>query len=448
MTDELNVPRLIERKRDGGALTDGEWRALIAGYVGGSIPDYQLAALAMAIMFQGLEPAEIAALTGAMVDSGARFDLAALPGPVVDKHSTGGIGDKTSLLLAPMLASLDVVVPMVAGRGLGHTGGTLDKLESIPGFRTGLSLGEARNQLDRAGAFIMGQTPELVPADRKLYALRDVSGSVESLPLIAASVMSKKLAEDLDGLVLDVKTGSGAFITDPARSLELARTMIELGERRGCRTVGLLTAMDRPLGIACGNALEVREAIAGLGGAGPADLMEVTVALAIEMLQVARPEIGRHDARRTVEGTIASGAAIERFRRLIAAQGGDPRVVDEPDRLPRAPHREPLRSPRDGTVVRVEPRAIGHAIIGLGGGRRLATDTIDPAVGVEVLVKPGDRVDAGAPLAIIHAGSVDSLEQARRALSRAIPIGEEAEPQLPLIGPRVTIDGTQPLGPE
>jgi len=438
------VPRLIERKRDGAALTPGEWQALIQGYVTGDIPDYQMAALAMAVVFRGLEADELVALTAAMRTSGDQFALADLGRPRVDKHSIGGVGDKTSLLLAPMLAVLDVAVPMISGRGLGHTGGTLDKLEAIPGFDTRLTLHAARAQLERIGAVMVGQTPELVPADRKLYALRDVTGTVESIPLIAASIMSKKLAESLTGLVLDIKTGSGAFIRDPGQSLVLAETMIRLGEASGCRTVGLLTAMDRPLGIACGNAIEVEEAIAGLRGAGPPDLMEVTYALGAEMLLASSLEADRDQARRKVEAVVASGAALERFGRLIEAQGGDPRVIDDPARLPQAPVVVDLLADRSGVVTSADPRAIGHAIVALGGGRSRTEDAVDPAVGFRVYVKPGDGVDRGARLATVLARSADQVPAALAALSAALPIGESAAP-LPLVSHRVSRDGVIPL---
>src|SRR5215211_8064674 len=296
------IPELIEHKRDGRALTPGQW--------GGLVPDYQMSALLMAIFFRGLEPGELAALTDAMIESGDRLRFDGHPVPVADKHSTGGVGDKVSLLLAPMVASCGVAVPMMSGRGLGHTGGTLDKLESIPGFRTNLTLREARAQVERLGCAMLGQTPEIAPADKRLYALRDVTATVESIPLIAASIMSKKLAEGLTGLVLDVKTGSGAFLSDRERALELARTMIGLGEARGCPTVALLTAMDRPLGRACGNALEVEEAIEGLRGSGPADLMEVTYALAAEMLVLVGSAPDLTDARRRLEASVSSGKAL------------------------------------------------------------------------------------------------------------------------------------------
>src|SRR3954468_727677 len=324
------IPALIEHKRDGGALTPGVWATLVRDYAAGRVPDYQISALLMAVYFRGLEPAELAALTDAMIASGDRLRFDGHPVPVADKHSTGGVGDKVSLLLAPMVASCGVAVPMMSGRGLGHTGGTLDKLESIPGFRTNLSLQEARAQIDRLGCAMLGQTPEIAPADKRLYALRDVTGTVESIPLISASIMSKKLAEGLNGLVLDVKTGSGAFLTDPERAIELARTMIGLGEARGCPTVALLTAMDRPLGRACGNALEVEEAIEGLRGGGPADLMEVTYALAAEVLVLVRAAQDVADARRRLEASVTSGRALQTFARIIEAQGGNPKVVDDP----------------------------------------------------------------------------------------------------------------------
>ena len=390
------------------------------------------------------------ALTAAMRASGEQFHLEDLavggvgPVPRVDKHSIGGVGDKTSLLLAPMLACLDVAVPMISGRGLGHTGGTLDKLEAIPGFNTRLGLAEARRQLERIGVVMVGQTPELVPADRKLYSLRDVTGTVESIPLIAASIMSKKLAESLTGLVLDIKTGSGAFIRDPAESLVLAGAMIRLGEASGCRTIALCTAMDRPLGIACGNALEVKEAIAGLRGGGPADLMEVTYALGAEMLIAAGRTDDRAAARRSVEGVVRSGAALERFRVMVEAQGGDSRVVDDPDRLPKAPVVREVTAARAGVVESVPPRPIGHAIVTLGGGRVRADQAVDWAVGIELACAPGRRVAAGECLAVVHARTDRSAAEAVAAVARAIVIGERAEP-LPLISHRVTRAGVDVL---
>jgi pyrimidine-nucleoside phosphorylase len=429
-----SVPRLIERKRDGHPLGSGEWRTLIQSYVADEVPDYQMAAMAMAVFFRGLEPDELNELVDAMLLSGERLDLTGFPLPRVDKHSIGGVGDKTSLLLAPMLACCGVGVPMISGRGLGHTGGTLDKLEAIPGFRTGLTLAEAREQLDRIGVVMLGQTPQLVPADRKLYALRDVTGTVESIPLIAASIMSKKLAEDITGLVLDIKTGSGSFLPDPEQSRRLAETMIGIGEARGCRTVCLLTAMDRPLGLACGNALEVREAIAGLRGEGPPDLMEVTLALGVEMLRVAQRDAA--GARQELEEVVRSGRGLAKLRELIQAQGGDPRVVDDPSLLPEAPVLRELRSPEDGLITQIEPRTLGHGVIWLGGGRSKSDDTVDPAVGFVIPVKPGQRVSKGQLLGTVHARDEAGAALGLQALRKAIRFGERARP-LPLIGERI-----------
>src|SRR5499427_4210867 len=319
--------RLIERKRDGGRIDPGEWRALALAYAKGHVPDYQMAALLMACFLRGLDRPETAALTEAMLVSGDRLDLAHIGRPRIDKHSTGGVGDKVSLVLAPLVASVGAAVPMMSGRALGHTGGTLDKLESIPGFRTNLSLAEARAQIERHGCAMIGQTPEIAPADKKMYALRDATATVESIPLIAASIMSKKLAEDLTGLVLDMKRGSGAFIPDLDRVLDLADVMIKLGADHGCPCVALVTAMDRPLGRACGNSPEVEEAIAALRGEGPADLMEVTYALGAEMLILAGVTEEVEAARRELEKAITTGRAVERFQRVVEAQGGNPSVV-------------------------------------------------------------------------------------------------------------------------
>src|SRR5688500_15530281 len=344
------VTRVIERKRDGGRVTPGEWRELTRGYADGSVPDYQMASLLMAIFLRGLDAGETSALTDAMLASGATLDLSHLRQPRIDKHSTGGVGDKVSLVLAPLIASLGVAVPMMSGRGLGHTGGTLDKLESIPGFRTGLSLDEARAQIDRIGCALIGQTGTIAPADKKMYALRDATATVESIPLIAASIMSKKLAEGLTGLVLDVKRGSGAFLPDLERGLELARTMIALGADHACPVVALLTAMDRPLGRACGNALEVEEAIHTLRGEGPPDLLEVTYALGAEMLVLAGTATDRQAARRAMERAISTGSALERFREIIEAQGGNPGVIDDPAVLPQAEACELFVASRGGVV--------------------------------------------------------------------------------------------------
>jgi pyrimidine-nucleoside phosphorylase len=440
----LLIPRLIERKRDGLALTGEEWRMLIKAYAAGQVPDYQMSAMAMAVVWRGLEPGELAALTEAMLHSGSSLDFGDWATPRVDKHSIGGVGDKTSLLLAPMVACCGIAVPMISGRGLGHTGGTLDKLESIPGFNTRLSIPEAVAQVRRLGLVMLGQTPEICPADKKLYSLRDVTGTVESIPLISASIMSKKLAEGLNGLVLDIKTGSGAFITDPAQSLELARTMIGIGESSGCRTVALLTAMDRPLGVACGNALEVIESLDGLKGGGPDDLMEVTYALAVEMLLVGGVETDRGAARQRLEATVTSGKALEMFARMTEAQGGDPRVVSDYRLLPRAPVTMEYRAVQDGVVTEIPPRKIGHAIIALGGGRSRTEESIDPSVGIMIPAKPGRKVRRGEVLAVIHARTEADAERARTTLDEAIVIGERANP-LPLLSHRVSADQVEAL---
>ena len=438
------IPRLIERKRDGGALTAEEWSGLVQRHVAGEVPDYQISALLMAVFFRGLDTAELGALTDAMLSSGDRLRFDGWATPRVDKHSTGGVGDKTSLLIAPIVAAAGAAVPMMSGRGLGHTGGTLDKLESIPGFRTDLPLRRAEEQVRKLGLALIGQTPEIAPADKRLYALRDVTATVESIPLIAASIMSKKLAEGLDALVLDVKTGSGAFLPETERALELARTMISLGEERGCTVVALLTGMDRPLGHALGNALEVVEAIAGLRGEGPADLMEVTSRLSAEMLIAAGTAPDMDGALAQVRRAVDSGAALEKLREVIAAQGGDARVVDQPTRLPSAPVTRILNATRSGVVTRIEPRAIGQAIVALGGGRRKAEDTIDPAVGFVVPIKPGMKVERGDELGTVHARTGQQAEEGLAALAAAIEIGDEAV-TTPLVSHRVSRDGVEEL---
>ncbi|MGQ0539285.1 MAG: thymidine phosphorylase [Gemmatimonadaceae bacterium] len=436
--------RLIERKRDGGRIAAEEWRDLAKGYGAGDVPDYQMAALLMAIYWRGLDSAETAALTDAMIQSGATLDVAGLNGARVDKHSTGGVGDKVSLVLAPLIASLGVGVPMMSGRGLGHTGGTLDKLESIPGFRTDLSLGAARAQLERIGCVLIGQTREIAPADRRMYSLRDATATVECIPLIAASIMSKKLAEGLDGLVLDIKRGSGAFLPDLERGVELAHAMITLGAQRGCPVVALVSAMDRPLGRACGNAIEVEEAIQALHGDGPPDLMRLTFALGAEMLVLVGAAPSRDQAWRRMEVAISSGGAAEKFREIVAAQGGDPRVVDDPSVLPQAAECELYTAPRGGVVARIEPRIIGNAIAALGGGRARPDASIDAAVGFVISTNVGDAVRAGEPLATILARDAGGIRMGRSALDVAIEIAEEAEPPLPLISHRVTAQGAEP----
>jgi pyrimidine-nucleoside phosphorylase len=435
--------RLIERKRDGGRIDPGEWRALITAYTAGQVPDHQMAALLMAVYIRGLATEEIAALTTAMLHSGAVLDLAHLPGPKIDKHSTGGVGDKVSLVLAPLMASAGVIVPMISGRGLGHTGGTVDKLEAIPGFRTDLPLAQARAQLEQIGCVMLSQSAEIAPADRRIYALRDATATVESLPLIAASIMSKKLAEGLSGLVLDVKQGSGAFIPDAARGIELVECMIGLGRAHGVPVVALMTAMDQPLGRACGNALETEEAIHALTGDGPADLMALTMGLGTEMLLMAGLAATAAEARARLEDALASGAAARKFQEVIEAQGGNPGVVDDPAMLPQAAECELFMAPRSGVVVQIEPRAIGQGVVALGGGRTNADDVIDPSVGFVIVAKAGDWVDGGEPLATIFARDRAGVNEGRAVLRRAIIVGDEAPPPLPLITHRVTEAGVE-----
>ena len=439
------VPSLIERKRDGSSLSPGEWAALVRAYGTGEVPDYQMAALLMAVVWRGLTPEELSELTRAMLESGDRLRFDGWTVPRVDKHSTGGVGDKTSLILAPMVACCGVAVPMMSGRGLGHTGGTLDKLESIPGFSTQLPLREAETQVRQLGCALFGQTPEIAPIDRRLYALRDVTGTVPSVPLIASSIMSKKLAEGLDALVLDVKTGSGAFLPGESQALELARTMIGLGEANGVRTVALLTAMDRPLGHACGNALEVEECLLALRGEGPADLMAVTYALAVEMLLAARVESDPSAARARLEATITSGDALQKLAEIIEAQGGNPAVAEDPALLPQAPASAVFTASRSGVVTAVLPRPVGHGVILMGGGRTRVEDAVDPAVGFVITARPGDRVEASQPLATIYARDDAGLAAGASALAEAIRLDEEAPTPLPLVSHRVTSTGTQVL---
>ena len=441
------VPRLIERKRDGERLEPSEIRELVFAYADGRVPDYQMAAFLMAVYFRGFDRSEMSALMEAMLESGKRLDLSRLPMPRIDKHSTGGVGDKTSLILAPLIASLGIAVPMMSGRGLGHTGGTLDKLESIPGFSAALTLAQAERQIARIGCAMLSQTDEIVPADRKMYALRDATATVEVIPLIAASIMSKKISEDLTGLVLDIKRGSGSFLPKLEDELELAKAMIDLGAAHGCPVVALLTAMDRPLGYACGNALEVAEAIEVLKGAGPADLIEVTMALGTAMLVLGGAASSQEAARTMMADAISSGRALIKLEEIIDAQGGDSGVVSDLGRLPRAAHAETFLAKREGVVQSVYPRAIGYGIISLGGGRRNMEDRIDPSVGFVITAKPGLHVAKGQSLATIHARSKEDLTLGRSILEGAIVIGDSmVNPlPLPLLSHRVTARGVVSL---
>jgi pyrimidine-nucleoside phosphorylase/thymidine phosphorylase len=424
---------VIQKKRDGRELSGEEIGFFIDGYTRGAIPDYQASALAMAVFFKGMTPAETVALTESMMRTGEVLDLRELPGPKVDKHSTGGVGDKTSLVLAPLAAACGVYVPMISGRGLGHTGGTLDKLESIPGFRVGLSLDEFRSVLRKAGLGLIGQTPEIAPADRKLYALRDVTGTVESRPLIAASIMSKKMAEGIDALVLDVKTGDGAFMVKEEDSRALAEAMLAIGRGMGKKIVALITDMDQPLGRTVGNALEIVECIETLQGRGPKDLDTLSVELAAWMLSLAGAEETLDAARARVVKVLASGAGLRKFEEVIGLQGGDPRVCDDPSRLPRAAETVELRAERGGRVTGIACRAVGHAAMLLGAGRETVDSGIDPAVGLVLRKKVGDPVEVGEPLATIHVNDRSRLDEAVGLLRHAIRVGAEPITPRPLI---------------
>jgi pyrimidine-nucleoside phosphorylase len=413
----LRLVDVIRKKRDGAELAPEEIHYLVSGYTQGTIPDYQVSAWLMAVVLRGLSRAEIAALTEAMLHSGSVLDFSDLAGRKVDKHSTGGVGDKTSLVIAPLVAAAaGVVVPMISGRGLGHTGGTLDKLESIPGFNVNLSLERFRAVLATCGCALIGQTAEIAPADKKLYALRDVTGTVESPGLICASIMSKKLAEGVDGLVLDVKTGSGAFMKKEEDAVHLAELMVETGRRMGKKMVALITDMDQPLGRKVGNALEIEECLEVMRGEGPADLRELCLELAAWMLYTAGRVVTLDSGRELAAELIASRAALEKFRDIIVLQGGDSTVVDDLERLPRAQNRTDVPSPSSGYVSAIQCEHVGTACVVLGGGREKKEDSVDPAVGLVLHKKVGDPVQAGEALCTVHYNSDARLAEARRLL--------------------------------
>lgn len=426
-----DVAGMIRSKRDGGRLSDQEIRWLVAAYTNEAVPDEQMSALLMAIYFRGLDRGELRTWTAAMVESGERLDLTGAPGPTVDKHSTGGVGDKISLILAPLVASCGAAVPQLSGRGLGHTGGTLDKLESVPGWSAALPPARMLAVLREVGCVICAAGPGLAPADRRLYALRDVTGTVESIPLIASSIMSKKIAEGTAALVLDVKVGSGAFMRDLADARRLAETMVQLGTEHDVRTSALLTRMDTPLGHAVGNALEVEEAIAVLRGGGPPDVIEVTLALAREMLCLANP--GPAGSPPDPAAALASGQAFDRYRAMIAAQGGDPVAP-----LPQAAHREVVRAGSSGWLCKLDARAVGAAAWLLGAGRSRKEDEVSATAGVLCLAKTGDWVERDQPLLELRSDDTARFAPAGRALADAIVIGPEPPPRQPLILEHIT----------
>ena len=414
---------VIARKRDGLALTRAEIDLFVRGVVDGSVPDYQASALLMAIVFRGMDEVETVALTEAMVASGDRVDLSDVPGPKVGKHSTGGVGDKLSVVVVPIVAACGVSVPKMSGRGLGHTGGTVDKLEAIPGFRTGISIGEFKQMVRDVGTALIGQSPALVPADKKIYALRDVTATVESVPLISASIMSKKLAEGSPALVLDVKCGDGAFMKSETAARQLARSLVDIGARAGLRAEALITRMDAPIGSAVGNAIEIIECIEVLKGRGPADVVELSTTVAMRMLVMS----GLYDgasAGPAVSRALGSGAALEKLRAVIARQGGDPGVVDDYARLPGAAERATVKAPRSGYVTAIGAELVGRASVALGAGRERAGDPIDHGAGVLVIAHVGDQVSAGDEvLALLH-NSGGSIADAQSLAERAITIGD------------------------
>ena len=422
------VTDLIRRKRDGAELQRHEIEFLINGYTRDSIPDYQISAWLMAVLLRGMTRAELAALTESMLHSGEVLSFPELPAAKVDKHSTGGVGDKTSLILAPIVAAAGLYVPMISGRGLGHTGGTLDKLESIPGFNVNLSVADFRRVLAQCGAGLIGQTKEIAPADKKIYALRDVTGTVESPYLICASIMSKKLAEGIDALVLDVKTGSGAFMKSEKDAVFLAELMVETGQRLGKRMTALITDMDQPLGHAVGNALEVIECIDVLNGKGPDDLRELSLILSAWMLLLGKRVQRIDEGRELAEQMISSGKACEKFREIIGLQGGNPAVIDDPGLLPQAEQTADVKSPAAGYVTGFMTEQIGIAGVLLGGGRAKKEDSVDPAVGIMIHKKIGDRVAVGESLCTIHYNSLERMEQAQPLILQSYRI--ESAPSL------------------
>lgn len=434
---KFTAVELIERKRDGLALSPDRIKWLIAAFTSGEVTDYQMAAMAMAVYLRGLDSRELSTWTDAMLHSGETLDLSELRGPKVDKHSTGGVGDKVTIPLLPMVRACGVLAPTLTGRGLGHTGGTRDKLEAIPGLSTSLSSDRFMEVLRTHGMVYGGQSKNLAPADAKLYALRDATGTVPSLPLIASSIMSKKLAEDLDGLVLDVKTGAGAFMPDPAQARRLATTMVGLGKARGVATTAFITSMESPLGREVGNACEITESIQTLRGEGPEDLWEVTLALGSEMLLLAGGVSDEAAARRMLTRAVESGEALEIFRRVVEAQGGDSAVVEDPSLLPAATRRAEVRAPTSGWVSACQALTVGVAATRLGAGRERKEDSIHPGVGIRILAKPGDWVEKGQTLAEVAYEEEDRWGAVRELLAEAWSIGERPPDAAPLIGERI-----------
>ena len=423
----MRMVDVIDHKRNGSALTKEEISAFIEGYTNGEIPDYQASALLMAIYFNGMTDEEQANLTMQMLNSGDRLDLSDIPGIKVDKHSTGGVGDKTSIPLAPMVAALGIPVPMISGRGLGHTGGTLDKLEAIPGFEVERSEAEFKKQVRDIKVAIVGATGNVAPADKKIYALRDVTDTVDSIPLIAGSIMSKKIASGTDALVLDVKTGTGAFMKEEADAVKLANALVKIGKSVGMNCMALISDMNQPLGNMVGNALEIQESIAILKGEGPEDITELVMTLGSQMVVLAKKAATLAEARAKLEEVVANGSALEVFRQMIVAQGGDPRVIEDPTLMPQAKYHFELPAPQAGYVTKMTADEIGIAAMLLGGGRQAKTDVIDYAVGIELHKKVGDAVAEGESLLTIHSNTED-VANIKELLYNNIEIGTDTQP--------------------
>ncbi|MFO0936967.1 MAG: thymidine phosphorylase [Gemmataceae bacterium] len=429
----ISAVEAIQTKRDRGELSREAIDAFVAAAVDGSWENYQLSALLMAIYLNGMNPRETSDLTRAMVNSGDRIDLSEIPGPKVDKHSTGGVGDKTSLILAPLAAACGVIVPMMSGRGLGHTGGTLDKLESIPGFRVDLSEAELKSALHKVGVGMIGQTSRVAPADKTLYSLRDVTGTVESIPLITASILSKKIAEGISGLVLDVKVGSGAFMKTRERAKLLAQSLVRVARESGLQCQALLTPMDTPTGRAVGNALEVRECIETLKGNGPRGLEDLSVCLAARMVKLAGIAKNDIDAEAKVRHALDSGAGLERFRLMVQQQGGDPAIVDDSTRIPIAPNVYHFKAEQTGFIVKLDAEKIGHAAMKLGAGRKKVSDSVDHAVGVYLNVDSGCAIREGDLLYEVHYRNESTLTDALSLLRSSVSIAEDLPSSCPLI---------------
>ncbi len=429
----MQMVDLIRKKRDGKEHTPEELAFLVEGIARGTIPDYQVAAWCMAVYFQGMSPREVKEFSLAMAASGKQLDLSAVPGTVIDKHSTGGVGDKITVILAPLVAAAGVPVFKMSGRGLGHTGGTIDKLEAIPGFRTKLPYEEIFRQVQKIGIGLVAQNQELCPADKNLYAVRDVTGTVESIPLIAASIMSKKLAGGAAGFVFDVKVGNGAFMKNLDEAKELAQLMVAIGKGAGKKTIAVLTNMDQPLGRAAGNALEIREAIAFLRGEPFPDLLELTLTLGAQMLLFAGVQDNENDARERLKNLLSSGRALEVFEKWVAAQGGDPRITEKPELLPAAPLRRLVPSPRRGVVVNIQTETVGRIVAHLGAGRKQKGETVDPAVGMVLLKKIGEPVEEGEPLVEIHARTGEQAAAAEKSLLQALTVSPVPPAPKPLV---------------